>query len=85
MKRRMRGWLIALGMLILLLGSLAYYGVAALRPPTASAAAAIRTAAWRHSRNERSRSHCLSRNSYASPQWASYAGERLHRILERHA
>src|SRR5882724_12243509 len=44
MKRRMRGWLIALGMLILLLGSLAYYGVAALRPPTASAAAAIRTA-----------------------------------------
>jgi para-nitrobenzyl esterase len=43
MKRRMRGWLIALGMLILLLGSLAYYGVGALRPPTASAAAAIRT------------------------------------------
>jgi para-nitrobenzyl esterase len=44
MKRRTRGWLIALGMLILLLGSLAYYGVAALSPPTASAAAAIRTA-----------------------------------------
>jgi para-nitrobenzyl esterase len=44
MKRRTRSWLIALGLLILALGSLAHYGVAALRPPAASAAAPIRTA-----------------------------------------
>jgi para-nitrobenzyl esterase len=44
MKRRTRGWLIALGLFFLALASLVYYGMSALRPPTVAAAVAIRTA-----------------------------------------
>jgi para-nitrobenzyl esterase len=41
---RTRGWLIALGVLVLALASLTYYGVTELRPPVASPTAPIRTA-----------------------------------------
>jgi para-nitrobenzyl esterase len=42
--RRTRGWLIAAGLFLVALGSVVYYGLAALRPPASSAAAPIRTA-----------------------------------------
>ena len=44
MRPRSRGLLIALGLLISILGSLAYYGMRTLRPPSTSPAAPIHTA-----------------------------------------
>jgi len=44
MTRRARRWLVGLGAMIVLLGSLAWYGMSSLRPPPAARAPPIRTA-----------------------------------------
>ena len=43
MRRRIPGWLIALGLVVGLVGTLAAYGLRALRPPASSPAAAVAT------------------------------------------